>query len=145
VICIADPSATGELIGRRAFEEFVLPYLNEMTDHYRQRYGKPSIVHICGDVKSLGTVLQQLTAEAVSVDSVVGIPQLRALASGKVTMGNISTYLLEFGEPEKLARVSAQCLSQGVDILAPACGISPRTPIRNILAVAATACRGTMA
>jgi [methyl-Co(III) methanol-specific corrinoid protein]:coenzyme M methyltransferase len=141
VICIADPSATGELIGRGAFEEFVLPYLNEMTEHFRQRHGKPSIVHICGDVKSLGTVLEQLTAESVSVDAVVGIPLLKALASGKVTMGNISTYLLELGDPEKLARVSEQCLSQGVDILAPACGISPRTPINNILAVSETACR----
>lgn len=139
VICIADPSATGELIGRGAFEAFVLPYLNEMTAHFRQRYGTPTIVHICGNVKSLGTVLQQLSAEAVSVDSVVGIPQLKNLACGKVTMGNISTFLLEGGEPEKVARVSQQCLSQGVDILAPACGISPRTPIKNILAVSETA------
>jgi len=141
VICIADPSATGDLIGRGAFEAFVLPYLNEMTDHYRQQYGKPSIVHICGDVKSLGTVLQQLTAEAVSIDSIVGIPQLKNLAPAKVSMGNISTYLLELGEPDQLARVSAQCLSQGVDILAPACGISPRTPMANILAVSEMASR----
>lgn len=139
VICIADPSATGDLIGRAAFEEFVLPYLNEMTDHFRSRYGKPSIVHICGDVKRLGTALELLSAEALSVDSVVGIKQLQDLAPRKVTMGNISTYILERGEPEKLEKVSEQCLRNGVDILAPACGISPKTPIKNIQAVAKTA------
>jgi MtaA/CmuA family methyltransferase len=138
IVCIADPSATGELIGRGTFEEFVLPYLNQITDHYRQRYDRPSIVHICGDVKSLGTALRCLSAEAVSVDSVVGIPQLQTLAPGKVIMGNISTFLLERGEPEKLIRVSEQCLDQGVDILAPACGISPGTPMKNIQAVSET-------
>lgn len=141
VVCIADPSATGELIGRRAFEEFVLPCLNRMADHFRQRYARPTIVHICGDVKTLGTALQQLSAAAVSVDSVVGISQLQELAPGKVTMGNVSTFLLERGTPEKLARVSEQCLEQGVCILAPACGIGPGTPIKNLLAVSETVCR----
>ena len=110
-----------------------------MTDHFRRRYRKPSIVHICGDVNRLGTVLQRLSAEAVSVDSAVSIQQLQKLVPGKVTMGNISTYTLERGEPAKLAKVTEQCLKHGVDILAPACGISPKTPIKNILAVAETA------
>jgi MtaA/CmuA family methyltransferase len=138
VVCIADPSATGELIGGAAFEQFVIPYLNQLTDHYHRRYGIPVIVHICGDVKCLGAALQKIRAEAVSVDSVVGIPQLKNLASGKVSMGNISTFLLEQGDPVKLTRASEHCLHQGVDILAPACGIGPRTPMRNILAVAET-------
>ncbi|SDD69646.1 uroporphyrinogen decarboxylase family protein [Desulfuromonas thiophila] len=137
-VCIADPSATGDLIGRRAFEEFVLPCLNRMAEHFSRRHNRPTIVHICGDVKSLGGALQQLSAAAVSVDSVVGIPQLRNLAPGKVSMGNISTFLLERGTPEKLARVSGQCLEQGVGILAPACGIAPGTPLKNLQAVSET-------
>jgi [methyl-Co(III) methanol-specific corrinoid protein]:coenzyme M methyltransferase len=138
VVCIADPSATGDLIGRRAFEEFVLPCLNRMADHFRRRHARPTIVHIRGDVKSLGSALQQLTAAAVSVDSVVGIPQLQSLAPVKVSIGKISTFLLERGTPEKLARVSAQCLKQGVGILAPACGIGPGTPMKNLQAVSET-------
>ena len=136
VVCIADPSATGDLIGRAAFEEFVLPCINEMTEHFRSRYGKPSIVHICGDAKRLGDVLRGLSAEVVSVDSIVGVQHLRSMVPGKVTMGNISTYVLERGEPAKLAKAAEQCLRHGVDILAPACGISPKTPMKNILAVA---------
>ncbi len=138
-ICIADPSATGDLIGRAAFHEFALPYINMMTEHFRLRYGKPSIVHICGDAKLLGAVLQGLSAEAVSVDSVVGVPNLQSMVPGKVTMGNISTFALERGEPAKLAKMAQQCLRHGVDILAPACGLSPKTPVKNILAVAGAA------
>lgn len=138
VVCIADPSATGEIIGREAFAEFALPYLNELTDHFRERYGVPTIVHICGNVKSLGSALSSLSAAAVSVDSMVGIETLRELAPGKATMGNISTFLLERGEPEQIAKASRHCLADGVNIIAPACGISPRTPIANIRAVADT-------
>ncbi|MBS3909985.1 MAG: MtaA/CmuA family methyltransferase [Actinobacteria bacterium] len=133
VLCIADPSATGEIIGREAFGEFVLPYLNEMLDHFRNVFDVPAIVHICGDVRSLGTALADISAEAISVDSVVGIKTLKELIGGKVTMGNISTRLLEKGEPDSVFKSGMNALvSGGVDILAPACGISPKTPIRNI-------------
>lgn len=141
VVCIADPSATGELIGSKAFAEFVLPYLNEMTDHFRERWGTPAIVHICGDAKSLGPALEALHAEAVSVDSVVGIPKLKELARGKVTMGNISTFLLEKGSADAVCRAGRGCLEQGVDILAPACGIGPRTPLVNVRSLADSAAR----
>jgi MtaA/CmuA family methyltransferase len=141
VICIADPSATGELIGGKAFAEFVLPYLNLMTEHFKERFGIPSIVHICGDVKSLGETLREIRAEAVSVDSVVGIPRLQDLAHGKVTMGNVSTFLLERGTAEAVALAGRVCLDHGVDILAPACGIGPRTPLANIKSLAGTVAR----
>jgi MtaA/CmuA family methyltransferase len=139
LICIADPSATGELIGGKAFAEFVLPYLNQMTEHFRSRYGVPAIVHICGDVKSLGGQLGELDAEVVSVDAMVGIAKLKELAHGKLTMGNISTLLLEQGSADAVARAGLACLGQGVDILAPACGIGPRTPIANIRSLAESA------
>lgn len=139
LICIADPSATGELIGGKAFTEFVLPYLNLMTEHFRERFGTPAIVHICGDVKSLGDRLAELSAEVVSVDSVVGIQKLKELARGKLTMGNVSTYLLEKGSADAVGRAGRACLALGVDILAPACGIGPRTPLANIQSLAQSA------
>ena len=139
LVCIADPSATGELIGGKAFAEFVLPYLNLMTEHFRDRFGTPAIVHICGDVKSLGGQLGELSAEVVSVDAMVGIPKLKELARGKLTMGNISTFLLEQGSADAVERAGLACLAHGVDILAPACGIGPRTPIANIRSLANSA------
>ena len=136
LVCIADPSATGEIIGRDGFAEFAAPYLNELAEHFRSRFDVPTIIHICGNVKSLGDALAGLSAAAVSVDSMVGIATLRELAPGKATMGNVSTFMLEKGEPEQLSRAAWRCLEEGVDILAPACGIGPRTPVANIRAVA---------
>lgn len=132
VVCVADPSATGEILGRAAFEEFVVPYVNELLERFRSEHGAPSIVHICGDVRSLGDSLSALRADAVSVDSMVGIDTLRTLVGDKCTMGNVSTHLLERGRPDELYRVARRRLEQGVDVLAPACGLSPRTPLANL-------------
>ena len=135
-ICIADPSATGDLLGPQTFAEFCLPYLNQMTDHFQNTLNTDVIVHICGNIKGTGSLLSQLTAKVISVDSVVAIHHLKQLAPDKVSMGNVSTFILEKATPEKVAKAAEVCLNQEVDILAPACGISPITPLANIRSLA---------
>jgi [methyl-Co(III) methanol-specific corrinoid protein]:coenzyme M methyltransferase len=104
-----------------------------MANHFQQQCATSTIVHICGNIKSTGRIIAQLSAEVISVDSVVALHTLKELVgSTKATMGNVSTFTLEKGTPEKVGRATELCLSQSVDILAPACGISPRTPLQNI-------------
>lgn len=50
-------------------------------------------------------------------------------------MGNLSTYLLEFGEAEKVANQTEKLKLDGIDIIAPACGLSTSTPLSNITAM----------
>ncbi len=132
VVCIADPSASGELIGKRAFAEFALPYINRLLSHFREKFGIPSIVHICGQVRSLGTALSEIEAESISVDSVVSIKLIKQLAPSKIAMGNVNTYLMANGHPDSVFRNGKRCMKAGVEILAPACGMSTRTPLENI-------------
>jgi len=136
VVCIADPSATGEIMGRRAFGEFALPYINELVTHLREKHGVPAIVHICGNVRTLGTMLSEVAAEAVSVDSMISIKALKELAPAKVAMGNVSTYLLAKGNLSRVRRSGEICLQRGAGILAPACGISPKTRLASIRSLA---------
>lgn len=132
VICIADPSASGEILGKKSFAEFAIPYINRLVTHFREERGIPSIVHICGDVRCLGSLLSEIAAESISVDAMVSIKTLKELAPNKVSMGNVSTYLLEKGAPEDITKHGERCMRSGVGILAPACGISPITPLVNI-------------
>jgi len=137
LICIADPSATGDLIGPRGFEEFVIPYLDRLSEHFQNRRKVPVIVHICGDIGSFKELPSKLAAKAVSVDSQVSIRNLQQQAKGKVTMGNVSTFTLEKGTPDSVARAAAVAIKHGVDILAPACGIAPGTPLANLRSLSA--------
>lgn len=134
-VCIADPSGTGELIGAKAFDEFSLPYINRIVEHFAAR-GVPSIVHICGRIEALGTALGRLAAPCISIDSNVSFKTIRTLAPEHLLMGNVSTYLLEYGKAETLRQVAIARVLEGVDVIAPACGIGPRTPVRNIRALA---------
>ena len=136
VVCIADPSASGELVGKKSFDEFALHYINELVLHFRDKYDVPSIVHICGKVQSLGTALSEIKAESISVDTCVSIKKLHDLAPSKIPMGNASTYLLSEGSPDKVLKHGLSCLNAGTGILAPACGISPKTPVENIRSLA---------
>ncbi len=48
-------------------------------------------------------------------------------------VGNIPTYdTLLFGTPERVREESLNALEDGVDILAPACGVPVQTPTENL-------------
>jgi MtaA/CmuA family methyltransferase len=134
-VCVADPSATGELLGARAFAAFAAPYLDELTRHFAARE-LPTIVHVCGDATVLAETLDKLAAPVVSVDSGVRLRSLRELAPRKVVMGNLSTYLLQYGRPATIAAAARASARRGAGIVAPACGIGARTPAANLRAAA---------
>jgi [methyl-Co(III) methanol-specific corrinoid protein]:coenzyme M methyltransferase len=54
-------------------------------------------------------------------------------------MGNVSTYLLQDGPIEKIARTVRKLGEEKVDIIAPACGLSTSTPLAFIRALTDTA------
>lgn len=141
LIVISDPSATGEILGPKMFTEFALPYLNQMI-HRMHTLSKPVIVHICGNVTPVCESLKKLDAEGISVDSVVNTKEMRKAVPDKKLMGNVSTILLQNGPVDKIQKVSGNLLRSGVDILAPACGLSARTPVRHIRAMTETAKAG---
>jgi [methyl-Co(III) methanol-specific corrinoid protein]:coenzyme M methyltransferase len=141
VIGIGDPTATGEILGPRIFEEFALPYINDLTDHI-QRMGTPVIVHICGKINQVRHLMARLRASALSTDAMVNLRALKEEYPHLTTMGNVSTYVLESGPAEKIERLAERLLRDGIDIVAPACGLSTSTPIENIRVLTNTVKRG---
>ncbi|OPY66137.1 MAG: methylcobalamin:coenzyme M methyltransferase [Syntrophorhabdaceae bacterium PtaU1.Bin034] len=134
VIAIGDPSATGEILGPRLFEEYAMKYLNKIIDRAHSA-GAPVIVHICGDLNSVKHLVPHLRSDAISTDAVVNLAKLKEQFPGLVTMGNVSTYLLEFGPAEKVAKTAKRLVRDGVDIIAPACGLSTSTSLEMITAL----------
>jgi [methyl-Co(III) methanol-specific corrinoid protein]:coenzyme M methyltransferase len=133
VISIADPTATGEILGPKMFEEYAVPYINKIAAAIIAM-DVPVIVHICGDVKSVKQHIKNLQGKAISVDAMVNLQTLKQEYSALTTMGNLSTYLLEFSEREKVYTATQSLLKHDIDILAPACGLSTSTPLSNITA-----------
>ena len=140
-ICIGDPTATGEILGPKIFQDFAVHYINLVCEAVHA-VGKPVIVHICGDMSRSREHLADLRADAISVDALVDLKRLKADFPTINTMGNVSTRLLEFGDPEKVARNTARLVRDGIDIISPACGLSTSTGLANIRALTATVREG---
>ena len=138
VLTIADPSGTGEILGPRRFAEFALPYLNRILEELSPCC-KATIVHICGRLRSIFKEINQLKTDAVSIDSLTSVAELKNALERKVVVGNVSTYLLQKGRPDRVKLAAAACLRHGAAVLSPACGISPLTPLANLRAMAQAA------
>lgn len=138
VLTIADPSGTGEILGPGRFSQFVVPYINRILDELGGLY-RASIVHICGRLHSVFREMDQLHTPAVSIDSATSVAGIKEALDGKVIVGNVSTLLLKDGTPARVKAAALSSLRQGAAVLSPACGISPRTPLANLKAMAGAA------
>lgn len=137
LITIADPTATGEILGPKLFEEYAVRYLNKVIDGIHS-CGAPVIVHICGNLNMVKHLVPQIKSNAISTDAMVNLRLLKAEFPELTTMGNLSTYLLEFGPADKVGQTAEKLVRDGVDIISPACGLSTSTPLENILAMTGT-------
>jgi MtaA/CmuA family methyltransferase len=143
VIAVGDPSATGEILGPALFEQFALRYLNQLADHVHA-LGVPLIVHICGDLKRVRHLVPQLHADALSTDAMISLPALKADYPQVTTMGNLSTFALQWNSAEKIAAATRTLVSSGIDIISPACGLSTSTKLESVRAMTDTVTKGTV-
>lgn len=134
VIAISDPSATGEILGPGFFREFTIKYINRLIDIFREK-GAQTIVHICGNMNPVYEEVNGIRSDALSFDSVVPMKEARTKLEGRVLMGNVSTYALEFAEPDKVRTLAENCVKNGSDIISPACGLGMKSPLSNIRAI----------
>lgn len=134
MIAISDPSGTGEILGPGPFKEYVVDYLNPIVDAIKEA-GAYSVVHICGRMQSVYKEVNEVRADALSFDSMVNYREASENLPGRILMGNISTYTLQFGEPGTVEKLSNFASKHGSDILSPACGVGMDSPIENIQAI----------
>lgn len=134
VISIGDPTATGEILGPKMFEEYAVRYLNKIIDAVHA-HGSPVIVHICGNMSSVRHLIPRINANAISTDAIVDLRQLKRDFPELTTMGNVSTYLLEYGPADKVAARARTLVRDGIDIISPACGLSTSTRLEHIQAM----------
>ncbi|MEN6305345.1 MAG: uroporphyrinogen decarboxylase family protein, partial [Armatimonadia bacterium] len=138
VIAIADPTATGEILGPRLFRTQAAPVLARLTQGL-QALGARVIVHICGNVHAVGPLLGQIGADAISVDDMVSLRRLREQVPNAAVMGNFSAVRLEKDPPERIARWVQRIGLRRADIIAPACAMVPTTPLANLQALVRSA------
>ncbi len=129
VIAISDPTATGEILGSRNFNTFIIP-LYQKISKVLQENDIPFILHICGNAKTILESLGNSGADILSFDSIVNVEEAKN-KSRKHVMGNINTQLLDTGKDDTIAAHTLKALKI-VRVVSPACGLSMSTPLSNL-------------
>jgi [methyl-Co(III) methanol-specific corrinoid protein]:coenzyme M methyltransferase len=133
VVAVSDPTAAGSVLGPAYFRRFAKPAIAAVVDAVHAA-GKPAILHVCGDVRDIGSDLAAIPADLHSLDAPASLSAFKALRHGVRVMGNLDTFLLAEGMPERIAAATRRLVDMGVDVAAPACGLSTVTPLANIRA-----------
>ncbi|WP_440954759.1 methylcobamide:CoM methyltransferase MtaA [Methanosarcina sp. Mfa9] len=133
VLCVPD----GGLVATDLMPPKALDLLKPSFTRLCKETRGPVILHICGDVERSLHSLSECGFDAISIEEKVSIRAAKAAIEDRArVIGNIApSSTLLFGTPEAVKAEAKQCLSDGVDILAPGCGIAPMTPLANMRAI----------
>jgi [methyl-Co(III) methanol-specific corrinoid protein]:coenzyme M methyltransferase len=134
VLAILDPTASGDLVSRKHFERHLLPVYQKI----RKKIQEPIVLHICGSTADFLDLLPHTGFEAFSFEGPrVSVETAREKIGDRMRLvGNIPTYdILLFGTPDKVREASLEALRDGIDMLAPSCGVPIQTPTQNLKAM----------
>ncbi|MBC3796156.1 MtaA/CmuA family methyltransferase [Acetobacterium tundrae] len=129
VVCISEPSGTGEILGPKIFRDFTIKYVNRVLDAVDVPV---KIVHICGKLKRVYQILPEFHCNIFSFDAIVPIMEIKPFIPEMAVMGNVSSFALGEVSSEKVKSLVKLAMTKGADVVAPACGLSTTTPLINI-------------
>ncbi|MDO5851237.1 MAG: methylcobamide:CoM methyltransferase MtaA [Methanobacteriaceae archaeon] len=135
VICVADPTSSPELLDPMDFGEFAQGALEDLVEEMEPQ----SILHICGNSRPIFEDMLDCGYNGVSFEEAVDVAEVKALqqemGSDTQLVGNISTSQTLFSSATDVVKEEVTAaLEKGINVLAPSCGIAPKSPLANIKA-----------
>jgi uroporphyrinogen decarboxylase len=136
---IAEPSASGDLISRKVFEDFALPWLAKTFDWYRSKGLIPSL-HICGDITDRLEAVAASGARILSLDYKVSMKTAAEVLGGRLVLGGNAdpVEVISQGSAESVRQAYLEIFGQVAGcpyILMPGCGLPSTTPLENVTAL----------
>lgn len=135
VICVADPTSSPELLDPNDFSDFAQPSLEDLSGEMDCK----SILHICGNSRPILEDMLNSGFSGISFEEAVDVVEAKQVkedeGSETVLVGNVSTSQTLFSKPvEEVKAEATQALEKGINVLAPSCGIAPKSPLKNLQA-----------
>jgi len=137
VISLADPTASGDLISKKQFEKFAVPYLKKFTDWAKSK-NVHTLVHICGNTTDRLDLFPATGASCISLDHKTDIAKAKEMLHGKMCFGgNVDPVKIMLNGSVQEVEDSCKSVIQtaGLDggfVLMPGCDIPPTVPYDNI-------------
>ena len=132
-VCIPDSEGSPDLIPPPLFESLILPQHRKLTGKTKGMM----ILHMCGDATDILEPMATSGFDGISIEEKVNEKYAKQVIGKRACLiGNLSpvTTLLA-KSPENVKQEAKMCIEDGVDILAPGCGLAPHTPLTNLNAL----------
>jgi [methyl-Co(III) methanol-specific corrinoid protein]:coenzyme M methyltransferase len=136
IIAIADPVASPDLMSPDSFKQYLQARLQKFSSSVKS----VTILHICGNVNAILSYMADCGFEGLSVEEKIGsVKKAKEVIGTRARLvGNVSSpFVLLPGPIDKIKADAKLALAEGIDVLAPGCGIAPMTPLENIKAMVA--------
>lgn len=133
VICVADPVASPDLVSPDMFDSIIKQRLTKLAENINGI----KVLHICGNTTKILGSMAECKFDALSIEEKVkDIKAAKEVTKGQSLVGTVSAAVTMFrGTPDQVKEEARSCLSNGINVLAPGCGIAPTTPIANVKAL----------
>lgn len=138
-LALADPVASGDLVSRKQFKDFALPYLRELSDRVHAM-GALVFCHICGDTHDRLELFPESGVDVIALDYKVDMAKAKAEIGDKICIAGNSNpvTVLNNGSVEDCVESACESIAKGAAngsfILLPGCDIPPTVPLPNIQA-----------
>lgn len=138
LILLCDPIASGTILNKKQYQEFVLPYTIELMKDIHEANGMVCY-HICGDTTAIVKEMVKSGCDMMSIDNRVDLEYTKNKVGNKVPiLGNVDPVeTLILGTPEDVDNAVKACIQKAYDspcgyILASGCDLSGSVPLENI-------------
>ena len=138
LILLCDPIASGTILNKKQYQEFVLPYTIELMKDIHEANGMVCY-HICGDTTAIVEEMVKSGCDMMSIDNRVDLEYTKNKIGNKVPiLGNVDPVeTLILGTPEDVDNAVKACIQKAYDspcgyILASGCDLSGSVPLENI-------------
>ncbi|HAQ39379.1 MAG TPA: uroporphyrinogen-III decarboxylase [Clostridiales bacterium] len=139
-LSLSEPIASGNLISRKMFERWLVPYLKEIVDAFKTFQNAPSL-HICGKTKDRWEDLLTCGISGFWADNCESLQEIKAFMGDQVSIsGNVTPVeILRNGTISEIDEAVRICILEGSDspmgyLLCPGCTTPVGTPKENMIA-----------
>jgi [methyl-Co(III) methanol-specific corrinoid protein]:coenzyme M methyltransferase len=136
VIVIEDTWASGEILSPQQYQASALPGEQILARKVRE-LGARSILHHCGHPGRNLSLMSECGADGITIHHQVDILEAKRTLAGRcASVGNLDPQVLATLPPDDIGAACSKCLKEGVDVLAPSCGLDPATPLKSLRSMA---------
>lgn len=137
VLSVADPTASGDLISKKQFNDYAVPYLKQLSDWAKSKNAHV-LCHICGNTTDRLDLMPATGCSCISLDHKTDIAKAKEELFGKMCFGgNVDPVAIllqgSVDDVEKACKKTIETAgTDGGFVLMPGCDIPPTVPYENI-------------